>query len=67
MTLFFRRNMKDSLSQKIHIKTTFLGLLEKTIFILENIVFLLQEKLKMIKNLILCKSPNDYLYFYGDP
>ena len=37
-------------SQKIYLKMTFTVPLKKMIFILENMVFLLIEKLKMIKN-----------------
>ena len=36
------------------------------VIILENLACVLIEKLKMIKSLLLYKSSNDSLYFYGD-
>ena len=45
---------------------TFPVSLKQLIFILENMVFLVIEKLKMIEKSIFIKSSNDSLYFYGN-
>ena len=43
------KKQRWSSSEKIHLKNTFLASLKMMIFILENMVFLLIEKLRMIK------------------
>ena len=46
---FCQKSRFDILPKKIHLKMTLPESLKKMIFILENMVFLLIEKLKMIK------------------
>ena len=53
---FFQKSKVDLLSKKIHLKMTFLVSLKKMLFILGNIVFLLIEKLKMIKKFTFIKK-----------
>ena len=56
MILTFCQKSKDDLLPKnIYLRMTFLVSLKKYIFILENVVFLLIEKLKMIKRFIFIK------------
>ena len=63
---FCHKKLIWSSPRKIHLKMTFPVSLKKMIFIPENIVFLLIEKLKMIKKFTFIKSFNDTLNFYGN-
>lgn len=66
MILHFRqKKQRWSSFNKINLKMTFPISLEKMIFILEHMIFLLIEKLKIIKKFIFIKSPNDSLHFFS--
>ena len=62
---FLWKKKRWSSSEKTHLKMTFPVSLKQLMFILENMVFLVIEKLKMIENFTFIKSSIDFLYFYG--